>query len=59
MSKSLARKYAELFDKKPDDYEYHTQLFYCFSHGVALQDLEAMDDAEIEDLIKEWEEQKK
>lgn len=27
MSKSLARKYAELFDKKPDDYEYHTQLF--------------------------------
>lgn len=129
MSKSLARKYAELFNKKPDDYEYHTQLFgemvrlsrsvknhigwsefdfdfddgsileiefelgkvenieliepderlqelsrrfpvrilpeandfvdYCFSHGVFLQALEAMDDAEIEDLVKEWEEQKK
>ncbi len=129
MSKSLARKYAELFNKKPDDYEYHTQLFgemlrlsrsaknhigwsefdfdfddgsileiefelgkvenieliepderlqelskrfpiriypeanefvdYCFSHGIGLQDLEAMVDAEINDLIKEWEEQKK
>lgn len=127
MSKSLARKYAELFDKKPDDYEYHTQLFgemvrlsrsvknhigwsefdfddgsileiefelgkvenieliepderlqelsrrfpvrilpeandfvdYCFSHGVFLQALEAMDDAEIEDLVKEYEEKNK
>lgn len=32
---------------------------YCFSHGIGLQDLEAMVDAEINDLIKEWEEQKK
>lgn len=129
MSKNLARKYAELFNKKPDDYEYHTQLFgemvrfsrsvknyigwsefdfdfddgsileiefelgkvenieliepderlqelrrrfpvrilpeandfvdYCFSHGVFLQALEAMNDAEIEDLVKEYEEKNK
>lgn len=129
MSKSLARKYAELFDKEPENYERHTQLFgemvrqsllvknhigwsefdfdfddgsileiefelgkvenieliepderlqelrrrfpvrilpeandfvdYCFSHGVFLQALEAMNDAEIEDLVKEYEEKNK
>ena len=128
MSKSLARKYAELFDKKPDDYEYHTQLFgemvreaqsvkhwigwaeidfnfvddstlhleyecdrvseielveeedrrasirkrlpsidyvevnpfidYSLAHGLSLVELEEMDDAELEDWVKEWKERK-
>lgn len=48
MSKSLARKYAELFDKEPENYERHTQLF---GEMVRAQPLEPADARELAEAL--------